>query len=277
MFKIIIKALVENETISKELESEHGLSIYLETSKHKLLFDTGASNLFSLNAVKMGVDLKEVNLAVLSHGHYDHGGGLATFLEINQKAPIYLNQKAFGDYYSKAPSGDKKYIGIDKALSQNKRMIFVEKQLSFEDEFELFSEVKGEKLFPSGNQSLLMKIGDNFELDDFSHEQNLLIKEEEKRVLLTGCSHRGIINILEEFYKLYNCWPTHVLGGFHLYNPISKKDEDEALVREIASFLLDTKAQYYTCHCTGKGSYNILKEEMKDKLEYLATGTILDI
>lgn len=111
---MIIKTLVENTSISEKLGGEHGLSLYIETKKHKLLFDTGASALFAENARKMKVDLSEVDLAVISHGHYDHGGGLKAFVNINSKAKIYLNQKSFEKYYSNRSNGEKVYIGLDE-------------------------------------------------------------------------------------------------------------------------------------------------------------------
>ena len=91
---MIITVLSENLTSSDKLGSEHGLSLYIETETHKILFDTGASGLFAENAGKLGVDLAKVDLAVISHGHYDHGGGLKTFLGINNRAKIYLHQMA---------------------------------------------------------------------------------------------------------------------------------------------------------------------------------------
>lgn len=71
---MIIKTLAENTSNDAQFETEHGLSLYIETSKHKLLFDLGASDLFAKNAVKMGVDLSAVDTVIISHGHADHGG-----------------------------------------------------------------------------------------------------------------------------------------------------------------------------------------------------------
>ena len=102
---MIVKVLAENTTSSEALGSEHGLSLYIETETHKILFDTGASGLFAENAEKMGVDLTRVDLAVISHGHYDHGGGLKTFLGINNRAKIYLHHMAFEPHYANRPGG----------------------------------------------------------------------------------------------------------------------------------------------------------------------------
>jgi len=111
-----IRVLAENTTASEILCREHGLSLYVETRKHKFLFDTGASALFAENAAKMKIDLSEADFAVISHGHYDHGGGLKTFLNINDKAKVYLHQNAFQPCFDYKPNGSKAYIGLDKTL-----------------------------------------------------------------------------------------------------------------------------------------------------------------
>lgn len=274
---MIIKTLVENISTSDDLKSEHGLSLYIETKHHKLLFDTGASALFAENARKMEIDLAKVDIVVISHGHYDHGGGLKAFLEINHKAKIYFNKMAFGDYYSNRPDGEKKYIGIDKTLLPNERFVFVEGRLVVDEELELFSDINGTRLIPSGNQDLFMKDGESFKEDEFSHEQNLIIREKGNVVLVAGCAHHGIVNILEHFHKDKNSQPSHVIGGFHLYSRAADQYENPSVIAEIGSYLLSTGAMYYTCHCTGIKAYERLKLMMGDHVNYLSTGSQLII
>lgn len=270
---MIIKTLVENTSTSEDFGSEHGLSLYIETKTHKLLFDTGASALFAENAEKMNVDLSDVDLAVISHGHYDHGGGLKAFLSVNNKAKVYLDEKAFEKHYANRPNNDKRYIGLDESLLPNDRFIFIGEHLVIDDELELFSRVTGETLSPSGNKDLFMAVGQSIVADDFSHEQNLIIKEDGKNVLVAGCAHKGIVNILEHFRLDKGYLPSHVIGGFHLYNRATDKDEDPAVVKEIGKYLQNTRAKFYTCHCTGINSYNSLKLILGERVEYLSTGS----
>ena len=89
------KFLVENKTESEGILAEHGLSVFIDTGDRKILFDAGASDVFSMNAERMKVDLSEVDLAVISHGHYDHTGGFPMFCRLNRKAPIYVHKNAF--------------------------------------------------------------------------------------------------------------------------------------------------------------------------------------
>nr|WP_321293780.1 MBL fold metallo-hydrolase [uncultured Trichococcus sp.] len=271
---MIIKTLVENTAHDAQFETEHGLSLYIETSRHKLLFDVGASDLFAKNAVKMGIDLAAVDTVIISHGHADHGGGLRTFLDLNDKAKIYVNQNAFDEHYSDRPTGIAD-IGLERQLLPDERFVFAGDHLQLDEELQLFAGVEVKRYYPSGNETLLMKKGPDLTQDDFSHEQNLIITEAGKTVLIAGCAHRGIVNIVEQFHGLKGSYPNVVIGGFHLYNRSKKQQEDPETIKEIAEWLLKTQAEYYTCHCTGLGPYGIMKDRMKDKLGYLATGSQL--
>lgn len=156
---MIIKTLVENRAILEDFRTEHGLSLYIETTNHKLLFDVGASGLFLENAKKLNVDIEEVDTVIISHGHYDHGGGLGAFLGVNTKAKIYVSQRAFDDIYANRPGGVTAYIGLDQDFIGSERFVLVGDSLRIDNELELFSNVKGRKFFPFGNQDLLIKRG----------------------------------------------------------------------------------------------------------------------
>ena len=272
-----ITALVENTSIRDELGSQHGLSLYIQTKQHNILFDTGVTNMFANNAEILGVDLSEADIAFLSHGHYDHGGGLKTFLELNSKASIYVAQTAFAGYYANEKNNDKRYIGLDPQLLSNDRFVFVGNHLKLDEELELFSGVKCLRLNPTGNTDILKLVGKEYLQDDFTHEVNLVIRENGKTVMITGCAHCGIVNILEHLEHEAGIVPDVVIGGFHLSNPGHGGTERPELVDEIAAFLLSRGSKYYTCHCTGIASYNRLKAAMGDAVDYLSGGRILEI
>ncbi|MDD3350526.1 MAG: MBL fold metallo-hydrolase [Eubacteriales bacterium] len=274
---MIITALIENTSNNKDLKAEHGLSLYINQGKRKILFDTGASGAFAENAAQMKIDLSDVELMVLSHGHYDHGGGLKTFLKENSKAKIYLHSNAFGDFYSNKQNGQTSYIGLDPTLLPDNRFVFTRGVMNLEDGAELFSDIEGTEFCPSGNSDLLVKTEEGYRQDDFCHEQNLILRENGKTVLIAGCAHNGIVNILERFREKEGCFPDVVIGGFHLYNRSFDRNESPELVAEIGKYLSATGAKYYTCHCTGTVSYNQLKTLMGEQIDYLSTGSQLTI
>ena len=120
---MIIKVLIENTYISEDYASEHGLSLYIETKNHKILFDVGASELFLKNAKRLGVNIADVDFLVISHGHYDHGGGLKAFLKENTKAEVFIHQLAFDKHYSMRQDDKLDFIGLDEDLKQNKQIV----------------------------------------------------------------------------------------------------------------------------------------------------------
>lgn len=274
---MIIKTLMENTKIDENLACEHGLSLYIETGNLKILFDMGASGLFAENAEKMNVDLAQVDVAVISHGHYDHGGGLETFMKLNSKAMIYINKSGFEGHYALSESKGYEYIGLPSGIENSKRIVFVENEKKITEEIILFSNVKGNKFYPKGNDILYKEKSGAMIIEDFSHEQNLIIKENNISVLFAGCAHKGIINIIEHIEDSGYGMADYVVGGFHLYNRADNKDQDETTVKQIGEYLKSTKAKYFTGHCTGIESYEVLKKIMKDKIEYIGTGSHINI
>ena len=174
-----IQTLMEDNISGENLCAEHGLCIYIETGKHKLLVDTGQSDRTWDNAKTKGINLEEIDTVVLSHGHYDHSGGLMGFAQINPNAKIYMRANAGGDYYS--AKGQMHYIGIDKRIEGLPNVTLVEKDMEIDSELSVFTGVTGRHLWPAGNKILLKKENDEFIQDDFSHEQYLVIKDDEDR------------------------------------------------------------------------------------------------
>lgn len=273
---MIVKVLLENTAISDRFEVEHGLSLYVETGGRKLLFDMGAGGLYLENAKKLGVDIGDVDFAVLSHGHSDHGGGLELFLEKNAKAKVFVHPKAFEKHYALRPDGRLDDIGVNERLKQSERIVPTGDRFTIAEDLELFSNVTGRELFSSANKTLLMESGGENVGDTFAHEQNLVVREGEKTVLIAGCAHNGIVNILHRFAELKGGEPNYVLGGFHLH-PNNDPIGHPKLVAQIGERLANTGSVFYTGHCTGQEAYEQLRGIMGDKLRYLATGCVLEL
>ena len=269
---MLIKILVENTSIAKDFGSEHGLSLYIETKKHKIMFDVGASQLFLKNAKKLDVNIADIDFVVISHGHFDHGGGLKTFFKENTKAEVFLHHRAFGKYYAIRPNEKLDFIGLDEELKQNKQIVLTSDGFFISNGIQLLSNIvlKGER--PKSNSGLFMEHKGKMVDDTFDHEQNLVIEEDGKTLLVTGCSYNGIVNILEHFHSIKGRMPDYVIGGFHLSSHSGGNEEFDTIDR-IGNYLMNTKAKYYTCHCTGIEAYERLKSTMGDSIDYLSAGS----
>ena len=270
-----ITVLVENTTSNQKLNVEHGLSLYIETDKHHILFDAGDSNLFIENAKKLQIDLSLVDIFILSHGHHDHGGGLNDFLEINDKATIYVQKDAFNPHYSLRGGT---YVDISVLQpKQLNRIVFNDHNLNIDDDLILFSNIKTSNFYPNSNQNLYMTKHGKYIHDDFSHEQNLIIKDHHHTILIAGCAHHGMINIINEASTLMHRRVDVAIGGLHLYSRSSGISETIDTIKDLGLELLDTKSKLYTCHCTGEIAYDILKPIMKDQITYIRTGEQIEI
>ena len=181
--------LIENTAGGEDLTAEHGLSLYLEACGKRILFDAGQTSAFADNAEKLGIDLAAVDLAVLSHGHYDHSGGMKRFMEGNSLAPLYLSRYAFEGHYNAADA----YIGIDQNLRRSDRLVFCGDVHEIASGLTLYSCNDRSCSVPLEHAGLQMDGADGLCPDDFRHEQYLLIEEQGKRILVSGCSHKGIL------------------------------------------------------------------------------------
>ena len=256
---------MENTAAGENLAAEHGLSLLIETEKHRILFDAGQTGAFADNAEKLGLDLGTVDLAVLSHGHYDHSGGLLRFLECNDHAKIYVNQCAFDCCWH----GEDHYIGVDPALCGNERLVPVGEDLRLYENMMLCACNEKEKSHPADSFGLTVLENGVFRPDGFRHEQYLLITEGEKRILFSGCSHKGILNIVQWFR------PDVLVGGFHFMK--LDPERDAAVLEKAAMELLQYPTTYYTGHCTGEGPFAFLKERMGERLHAVHSGTMIEI
>lgn len=262
-----ITALVENTTKS-ELKAKHGLSLYIKTRKHKILFDLGPDNTLFDNAEKRDINLYEIDTVIISHGHADHGGALSKFLYINSIAKIYIQRKAFEPHYSKT-FFLKFPVGLDRSLEANPQIVLMDGDYKIDEELTLFTVGKTSKCYSPVNDALYGKNGK----DDFLHEQNLMISENQVAVIM-GCGHSGVVNIMD---KVKDYQPKFCVGGFHLFNPVTKKKVPSALLDEIARELqVYDQTKFYTCHCTGKAAYQYLSKQFQN-LSYLSCGDRIEI
>ena len=256
-----ISMLMENTPFAEGFAFEHGLSIHIEIEHHAILFDMGQSDGFLINAERLGIDLGAVDVAVLSHGHYDHGGGLKAFLSTNTKATVYLSRYAFDRHLS----GGERDIGLDPALAGHARLCSVGEQLVLDDTLALYACNECPRPFFMDSYGLYTLHDHALIPDDFRHEQYMMIQEHGKRVLISGCSHKGILNIMRWFK------PDVLIGGFH-FMKVDPEKEERFVLDEAVQGLLEYDTQYYTCHCTGIAQYQYMCKRMGDRVAYLSAG-----
>lgn len=269
-----ITCLIDNCALDG-FRAQHGLSFWIEACGRRILFDTGADGAFIENAARLGIDIAQAEFCVISHGHYDHGGGMAAFMAANDHARVYLRKGAFGRRYANKPGQDLEYIGLDAALAGSGRIVETDELTELCPGITLFSGVTGSELHSPANDVLT---GEDPQVPDtFEHEQNMIIDENGVRVLMAGCAHKGVVNIINRFFNIESAPPAAVIGGFHLAIP-GTGDVNLPLVDGTAERLLAVPgAVYYTGHCTGLPSYERLKEKMGDRVRYIHAGDTVEI
>lgn len=278
-----ITTLIENlKDDSVDLINEHGLSLYIEKDDKRILFDTGRSDNFIKNAEKLGINLENVDLVVISHGHGDHGGGLLSFLKVNKKAKIYMKRKVNKDYFA-GILFFKKSISINKDVFEkySSRIEYVDSFAEIAKDIFIITDIDKHHKIPAGNKYLFIKEGQRLIKDKFEHELIMTIKEKDGICMFSGCSHNGTVNMIEAVKKFFPGTNIKaVIGGFHLVK-IPAVDTFSAPQEEIdliANKIISEKIEkVYTGHCTGEKAYNKLKQVLGDRIEYIKTGSKIQI
>ena len=272
-----ITTLIDNRTQSDNLETEHGLSLYIETDDgQKILYDTGQSDLFMHNAKKLGVDLNEIDKVIISHGHYDHVGGLIAFLKKNKTAKVYMNATLFYYEYFSLKNGVKKMNGFPAELLEYRNRFVLLYQNRCIDNIWLITDINKKYDMPKGNAILYREKEGVEELDKFEHELILVIDTAKGLCFFTGCAHNGVLNIASTVQSVIPEKQIHCLyGGFHLidgkdYVEVETTDELTNIANKLNNLL--PTAKFYTGHCTGEKAIRVLSQKMKGQLESFNVG-----
>ncbi len=264
-----IITLIENVVNFGGLQAEHGLSLYIETKKQKILFDTGQSGAFIQNAHNLGINIEAIDSLVLSHGHYDHTGGLYPFLKINSKAKVYAKRNIFIPKYS----GKTRFIGTkyNEGLLKN-RLVYVDSISEIAENVFIMPDIPIHQFIDTNFKGLFRKIDNTFIPDEFDDELFLAIKQPEKINILTACSHRGITNISNAATGHFKLPVGLILGGFHM-----KDCSIEQYVQITHYFRTLQPDSIGACHCTGFEKFAELHSECESHLFYNYTGNVVSI
>lgn len=262
---MIIVTLIENLTYKQGLVAEHGLSLYLETDNKKILFDTGQSGLFMQNAEKLGIHIENIDSLVLSHGHYDHTGGLYPFLQKNTKAKVYAKNEIFIPKYH----GHNHFIGIERneALLKD-RFIPIDSITEIVENVFIMPDIPIHNPVDTHFRGLTIKRDNELITDEFTDELFLVIKQNNQINIITACSHRGITNICKTATDYFKLPVNLILGGFHM------KECTSSQYVEITNYFRQLKPQSIgVCHCTGIDKYAELQNDCDTNVFYNFTGT----
>ncbi len=259
-----IVTLIENLVYKKGLYAEHGLAIYIETENKKILFDTGQSGLFLENAKTLGISVAEIDILVLSHGHYDHTGGLYPFLRVNSKAEVYAKEHLFIPKYG----GRNRFRGtlFNRELLKN-RLVSVDVIRKIDECIFVMPDIDIVNSIDTHFKGMNKKANNKFIPDEFDDELFLVIKQDERIHIITACSHRGITNICNAATSHFNLPVGLILGGFHM------NDCTRDQYGHISNYFRILHPESIgVCHCTGVEKYAEMYNDCKTRLFYNFTG-----
>ena len=286
-----ITTLIENmPDDAGELACEHGLSLLLEYAGKKILFDTGQTGAFLDNAQKLGKDVNAVDYIVISHGHYDHSGGVIRLmgklgttddslvtgeLRATRPIPIYVGEEFFGKKYKHLSDGSYRYNGngfeeSDLPTEQVSLQKITADTTYLEKDIILFKNFKRYTDFEKPNPKFMVeKEASIYEQDDFRDELALALRTSKGLVLVVGCSHVGIVNILRTVMERTGEKVYCVLGGTHLV------EADEGRLDKTMTALRDCGiSQIAVSHCTGEPGMERVEQEFGDNFVKNNTGHV---
>ena len=249
---IQITTLTENTAAAVNLLAEWGLSILVEADNHKILLDTGTTFSAAYNAISLGIDLKQINRIVFSHGHFDHTGGLLHVLKMMRcEVEVIAHPDIWAAKYGRRPGEKDQYAGVPfpkeaaetlgASFNLTNKPVWISENIVTSGEIPMVTEY--EKIDPI----LYVKEKGELKPDPLWDDQALFVKSEKGLIIILGCAHRGVINTIRHAQKLTGVEPIYaVIGGTHLL-----RASPQRMDLTIAELMSSGVQRLGACHCTG--------------------------
>lgn len=274
--KMLIKTLVENTVNKLGLIGEHGLAFLIETDDESILFDTGQGYAILHNAQNMSVDLSRIEKIILSHGHYDHTGGLTNVLDLMDKPVIYGHPNIFERKYARGKE-EIRYIGIpytkEKLESKGAILHLSREPIQITEKIKTTGEINNRTSFETISDRFCVVKDGNLVKDELLDDLSLIVYGDDSVAVIFGCGHSGVINILNHVRAMTDNAPiSYIIGGIHLVD--ATKEVILKTIEALREFNIEKMA---LCHCTGAFALSELRYAFGDKLIVNNTGDIIDL
>ena len=270
--------LSENTAWQSEVLAEWGLSVLIEKDGHSILLDAGATFSAAQNASALGVDLSKISTIVLSHGHFDHTGGLPHLLAaIGHEVAVIAHPDLWAPKYNCKSGRPEKYIGIPYCREElealgaefklSSKPVIIDADITTTGEVPMLTD------FESVDPVLCLKTGNGWQPDPLLDDQGIIIKNPQGLAIICGCAHRGLINTLNQARIITGTQKIDlVMGGAHLFSA-----SDEQIWQTISALNEMGVQKLATCHCTGMRANILLSQTFGKNFILNSTGTIINL
>ncbi len=267
---IRITVLIDNKASRPDLKAEHGLSLWIEYREKRILFDTGQSDNLIRNAEKLNIDLAQTDAIVLSHGHYDHTGGLKSVLDIAPKAKTYLHPAAIEKKFGRKTS-ETKSIGMSDSANkaiQNRNITWTAAPAQLFPGLAVTGQIPRISKFENVEDAFFLD-GSCQKADELLDDQALFIESAKGLIAVLGCAHAGVVNIMNYITKLTGKNNIYgIIGGMHLLNT-----KDVRISNTIDAFIRYDVQKIAPLHCTGQNALDEIKKSLPSRHLFLEAGS----